>query len=184
MLLHSLQRDKRHRCHPHPSPWNLPSRVQTKLLALDGCPARGRVRLVQLGWYPMSEVSKLTQVQLRNRGGTLITQVLASSRFLDTLLLSRALDTPAHTTPDQKELSRTREQEATLPTLIPQEKRCLWGGIWESAPKIQNAKAVRTSCCRGTVEGGHGDQVDLVRTGRGLTPGKLASLNLQTLFTY
>lgn len=51
------------------------------------------------------------------------------------------------------------------------------GGIWDSAPRTQNAKAVRTSCCTDTVKGGHGDQVDLVSTGRGLTPGKLASPN-------
>lgn len=35
----------------------------------------------------------------------------------------------------------------------------------------QNAKAARTFCYRDTMEGGHGDQADLVNTGRGLVPG-------------
>lgn len=51
------------------------------------------------------------------------------------------------------------------------------GRAWDSVPRTQNAKAVRTSCCRVTVKGGDGDQVDLMSTGRELTPGRLASPN-------
>lgn len=62
--------------HPQPSPWNPPTGVQTKPLALDRCLARGGMRPVQLGWHPRSEVGRLIRAPTqKHRWGTIFTQV-------------------------------------------------------------------------------------------------------------